>query len=69
MVFILMSKLELDSMQCDWPFRVSCKLTLEQVESIRIPETVYLYYTVDDFPGYNFGVDKVLDALLVRIVL
>lgn len=52
-------------MDCDWPERVSCRLTVEQVAEIELPEQRFIYLTIDDIPGYNHGGDKTLDALLV----
>ncbi len=52
-----------DKAECDWPLAVSCQLTEAQVLELQLPDQVYIYLTIDDFPGFNHGVDKTLDAL------
>ena len=47
---------------CDYPENVQCKLTTEQVESIQLPEPVFLYMTFDDAPASG-GSNETMDAL------
>lgn len=55
-----------DTSLCDWALAVGCELSTSEIESLRLPQTIDVFYTSDDFPSYNYGSENTLNAAYVR---